>query len=71
MPPGLLIGGLGPTELLIIAGIVVLLFGASKIPEIARSLGRAKGEYEKGAKQGEQELDELEDEEEEQHQGTA
>ncbi|KQT94647.1 DNA replication protein DnaD [Marmoricola sp. Leaf446] len=33
--------GLGTTELLIIVGIIVLLFGASKLPELARGSGRA------------------------------
>ena len=44
MTPGLLIplfAGLGPTELLIIVGILVLLFGAKKLPELARGSGRA------------------------------
>lgn len=36
-----LIANLGPTELLIILAIVVLLFGASKLPELARGSGRA------------------------------
>lgn len=36
-----LIAGLGPTELLIIVGVIVLLFGASKLPELARGSGRA------------------------------
>ena len=35
-----LIAGLGTTELLIIVGIIVLLFGASKLPELARGSGR-------------------------------
>jgi len=33
--------GLGPTELLIIAGIIILLFGAAKLPELSRGSGRA------------------------------
>lgn len=33
--------GLGPTELIIIALVIVLLFGASKLPELARGSGRA------------------------------
>jgi sec-independent protein translocase protein TatA len=37
----LLIGGLGTPELLIILAIVVLVFGASKLPELARGSGRA------------------------------
>lgn len=32
---------LGPWELLIIAGVVILLFGARKMPDMARSLGRS------------------------------
>jgi sec-independent protein translocase protein TatA len=37
----LLIGGLGTPELLLILAIVVLVFGASKLPELARGSGRA------------------------------
>ena len=36
-----LIGGLGTLELLLILAIVVLVFGASKLPELARGSGRA------------------------------
>ena len=36
-----LIGGLGTTELLLILAVVVLLFGAAKLPELARGSGRA------------------------------
>ena len=36
-----LLAGLGPTELLIILAVLVLLFGASKLPELARGSGRA------------------------------
>jgi sec-independent protein translocase protein TatA len=31
---------------------VVVLFGASKLPEIARNLGRSSGEFKKGLKEG-------------------
>ena len=37
----LLIGGLGGMELLIILAVLVLLFGASKLPELARGSGQA------------------------------
>ena len=37
----LAIGGLGTPELLIILAVLVLLFGASKLPELARGSGRA------------------------------
>jgi sec-independent protein translocase protein TatA len=38
---------LGFTELFLILVVVLLLFGARRIPEIARSLGRASQEYKK------------------------
>ncbi len=37
---------------LIILGLAVILFGAKKLPELARSLGRAQGEFKKGLKEG-------------------
>ncbi len=43
----------GGTELVIVLVIVALLFGGSKLPKLARSLGSAKGEFEKGLKEGE------------------
>lgn len=36
-----LIGSLGPTEMIIILAVIVLLFGAAKLPELARGSGRA------------------------------
>ena len=36
-----LIGSLGTPELLLIFAVIVLLFGASKLPELARGSGRA------------------------------
>ena len=48
----------GPTELLIVLGIILLLFGGSKLPKLARSLGQAKNEFEAGTKEGKRELEE-------------
>jgi len=43
----------GPDGLIVIAVVaVVLLFGGAKLPKLARSLGSAKGEFEKGLKEG-------------------
>ena len=44
--------GLGPTELLVILVIVLVLFGGAKLPKLARSLGQAKNEFEAGTKEG-------------------
>ena len=65
MTTPLFIGGLGPPELLLIAGILILLFGASKLPELARSMGSATGEFKKGRQEVEEELDDIQDDEEE------
>lgn len=37
-----------PMELLIILAVILLLFGAKKLPDLARSLGKAKTEFHKG-----------------------
>jgi sec-independent protein translocase protein TatA len=42
----------GVPELLIILAVIVLLFGAKKLPELARSLGKSTGEFKKGIKEG-------------------
>ena len=38
----------GPLELAIIAGIVLLLFGGSKLPSLMRNLGRSTNEFKRG-----------------------
>jgi sec-independent protein translocase protein TatA len=49
----------GPSEWLIIAIVaIVVIFGAKKIPEIARSMGRAQSEFKKGMKEGATDADE-------------
>jgi sec-independent protein translocase protein TatA len=43
--------------IIVIAGI--LIFGAKKIPELAKTLGKAKGDYEKGRIESEKDLKEF------------
>ncbi|ELZ73451.1 twin-arginine translocase TatA/TatE family subunit [Haloferax volcanii] len=46
----------GGPELLIVLLIVVLLFGANKLPQLARSSGQAMGEFRRGREEIEEEL---------------
>ena len=45
----------GPTEVMITLFIIILLFGAKKLPELARSMGKSLGEFKKGRAEGERE----------------
>lgn len=49
----MLLGLIGYQELLIILVIAILIFGATRIPKIARSLGKSAGEFKKGLREGE------------------
>ena len=44
--------GIGMPELVLILVICLLVFGAAKLPEIGRNLGKAIGEFKKGMKDG-------------------
>ena len=46
----------GQEWIFVIIIVVVLIFGAKKIPELAKTFGKAKGEFEKGKIEGEKEL---------------
>jgi sec-independent protein translocase protein TatA len=50
-------GGMEWIWIVIIVGI--LIFGAKKIPELAKTLGKAKGDYEKGRIESEKDLKEF------------
>ncbi len=43
----------GPWQIVLLLVVIVLLFGGKKLPEIARALGKAKGEFKKGTQEGE------------------
>lgn len=51
----LFLGGLGGSEILIIALIVLLLFGGTKIPELMRGLGKGVKSFKDGMKEGDEE----------------
>lgn len=46
-------GRIGLPELLIVLAVILLFFGARKLPDLARSLGRSLGEFKKGRSEGE------------------
>ena len=46
--------GMGASELMIILVIILLLFGAAKLPELGRSLGSGLSNFKKGLKDGEE-----------------
>ena len=49
-------GGIGVQELLLILLIILILFGAKKIPEVARGLGKSVSEFKKGVREIEDEV---------------
>jgi len=52
--------GIGMQEIIIILVVIgVLIFGAKKIPELARTFGKAKGEFEKAKIESDKELKEF------------
>ncbi len=53
----------GQEWIILVIVVVVLIFGAKKIPELAKTMGRAKGEFEKGKIEGEKELNDFKDKE--------
>ena len=57
------VGGYEWVWIIVIVG--VLLFGAKKIPELARTLGKSKGEFEKGKIEGDKELKDIKEKKDE------
>jgi sec-independent protein translocase protein TatA len=61
-------GSLGPGEIILILLVILILFGAKKIPEFAKGIGKGMKEFKKGIKEVEdetsntdKEIDKLED----------
>ena len=46
---------LGPTEIILIVAVILLLFGGRKIPELMRGLGQGMKEFKKASKVGDEE----------------
>jgi sec-independent protein translocase protein TatA len=56
------IGPLGTGEMIMIFIVVLLLFGAKKLPELARGVGKSMGEFKKAREEFEREITRSEDE---------
>jgi TatA/E family protein of Tat protein translocase len=53
----LALGGLGTPELIAIVAVVFLLFGATRLPQLAKSLGQSKRAFKEGLEEGEKEAE--------------
>ena len=52
----LAIGGLGTTELIAIVVVIFLLFGATRLPQLAKALGQSKRAFKDGLDEGDEEV---------------
>lgn len=48
--------GLGPSELILIGLCLLFMFGAAKLPELARALGKAKAEFHNASRDAAKEI---------------
>jgi sec-independent protein translocase protein TatA len=58
----LTMGNIGAPEIIIILGVLVLIFGSTQLPKLARSMGQAQKEFKAGLKEGAQDDDDEDDE---------
>ena len=56
LEPVLLFGPIGPPEMIIIFVAVLLLFGAKRLPQLARSMGKSMGEFRRAKEEFESEI---------------
>jgi len=55
----LAIANLGPTEIILIVLVIFLLFGATRLPQLAKALGQSKKAFREGIEEGEREVREV------------
>lgn len=54
-------GSFGTTEIILIVAVLFLLFGATRLPQLAKSLGQSRKAFREGMKEAEEEFKESED----------
>ncbi len=54
----------GPTELIIVLVLILILFGPKKLPDLSRAIGKSIGEFKRGRREVDEELKSLKEEEE-------
>ncbi len=54
----------GPTELIIILVVILILFGPKKLPDLSRAIGKSIGEFKRGRKEVDDELKKLSEDDE-------
>lgn len=52
MNSALLLGMIGPWQVVLIVLVILLMFGGKKIPELMRGLGKGMSEFKKGQEEG-------------------
>lgn len=57
----LLFGGIGTTEVILIVLVILLLFGAKRIPELMKSMGKGVKNFKEGMKEVEKEINATDD----------
>lgn len=58
----LFLGSVGAGEIILIALIILLLFGGKKIPELMRGLGKGVRSFKEGMKEAKEEVEKIDDE---------
>ena len=62
--------GLGTQELMLILLLVLIVFGAGKLPQVGSALGKGMRNFKEGIKEGEEKLEEAEAEKIEENKNT-
>jgi sec-independent protein translocase protein TatA len=52
-------GSFGTTEIILVVAVLFLLFGASRLPQLAKSIGQSKKAFKEGLREGEADDDDL------------